>query len=83
MPLFIAIFILTFIAGLAISLLVRSKFVGRMFGIVVLVVIIAALISGQSGLLIAITANFTQYIATNPVGIVGFIIGFLLGFKFK
>lgn len=83
----LAVFILTFIGGLALSFVFKSKGISGCFtyviAIIILLVIISTLVSGYSFFLEDITFNLQQYIYYNSVGIIGFIIGLLVGLLFK
>lgn len=79
----IATFLLTFLAGLLISKLIKSRGIGGCFiyilAIVVVVILITALWKGYSYFIERITYNLETYISYNIIGIVGLIAGLLLG----
>jgi hypothetical protein len=80
----IAIFILTFFAGLLLAKLFKARGVGGcltyVIALVVLVLIISALIKGYSYLFEQITYSLETYIYFNSIGIIGAIAGLLIGF---
>ena len=79
----LAILILTFVGGLAVSNLFRSRGVtgclSYLISIGVLIIILSGLVIGYSVLLENVTFHLQQYIFYNGIGVVGFIIGLLAG----
>jgi len=83
----IAVLILSFIGGLAVSFFFRSKGIrGCIMYIasaVVIIIIIISLTKGYNRFLENITYNLTEYIYYNSLGIIGFVIGLLVGIKIR
>lgn len=79
----LAILLLTFVGGLAIANLFRSRGVtgclSYVISIAVLVIIVSSLIVGYSVLIERVTFHLQQYIYYNGIGIVGFVLGLLVG----
>jgi len=82
-----AVLLLTFIGGLAFSILIRFKGIAGcityLLAAVVISVIVVALIKGYSYLLEDVTYYLTEYIYYNSVGLVGFLLGFVVGLFIK
>ena len=79
----LAVLVLTFIGGLALSVILKARGVGGcltyILAGVVLSIIVVALIKGYSYLIEDMTYYLTEYIYYNSIGIVGFLLGFLVG----
>ena len=79
----IAVFTLAFLGGLGLSIVITGKISGCLFGVLVTIFVITGLLAGYSKLILSLTGNLGIYIAENPLGFVGFAIGFLLGLVIK
>jgi hypothetical protein len=78
-PIDIAVLILSFLGGISIAFAFRSKSARFFLSIIIIVIIATSLIRGYSRGLENITQNLSYYVAENPLGTIGFIIGFLVG----
>ena len=76
----VAVLILSIFGGMSIAFMFRSRIARFFFSIIVVIILVLSLIRGYSEGLENITWNLAYYIATNPVGLLGFVIGFILGF---
>lgn len=83
----LAVILLTFIAGLALSFIIKSRGVSGCFtyiiSIVILLIIISGLVKGYSIFIENVTFHLQQYIYYNTTGILGFIGGFIVGFLIR
>lgn len=82
----LAVFLLTFIGGVSLSFVARSRGVSGFFtyiiALIILIIIVSSLIRGYSFLIEDITYTLQEYIYYNAVGVIGFIIGFIIGLFF-
>ena len=82
----VATFLLTFIIGLLIAKLLRSRgfggFLTYIAAIVVVLILINALWKGYSVIFDRITYNMEYFISQNLAGVIGTIIGLLAGMIF-
>ena len=83
----LAVGILTFIVGLSLSFILRSRGISGcltyILSLVVLFIVISALITGYSVLIESVTFHLHQYIYYNSVGVIGFLIGLIFGIVLK
>lgn len=79
----LAILLLTFLGGLALANILRSRGVqgclSYLISLVILVVVITGLVKGYSFILENVTFHLQQYIYYNGIGVLGFVIGLLAG----
>lgn len=80
----IAVFILTFIVGLALSVVFRARGVTGCFtyiiSLAIIILVILALMKGYSLMFNDITFHLQEYIYYNSVGVVGVVLGLVIGF---
>ncbi|MBZ0265658.1 hypothetical protein K8I28_13425 [bacterium] len=75
----IAVLVLSFIAGLAIVNVFSSTFSRFLVSITIFVILVISLSKGHSHFIENLTSNLSRYFGREPVGLFGFIIGFVVG----
>ena len=82
----LAVFLLTFIGGMSLAYMVRSKGLSSFFtyiiSLIILIIIASSLMRGYSFLIEDITFYLQEYIYYNSIGVFGFIIGLITGLSF-
>ena len=82
-PIDIAVLILSFLGGISVAFVFKSKLARFFLSIIVLVILIIALTRGNSYWLENLTMNLSYYIAENPLGTIGLVLGFIVGLLIK
>jgi uncharacterized membrane protein required for colicin V production len=78
-PIDIAVLLLSFLGGISIAFAFRSKIARFFLSIIIVAIITISLVRGYSNGLESITLNLSYYIAENPLGTIGFVVGFVVG----
>ena len=78
-PIDIAVLILSFLGGISIAFAFKSKIARFFLSVIIVIIIGISLVRGYSYGLENITLNLSYYIAENPLGTIGFIVGFIVG----
>lgn len=83
----LAVMILAFIGGLALSIIIRARGITGcltyILSLVILVIIISGLVKGYSIIIEDATFYLQEYIYYNGIGVLGFLVGFVFGLIIK
>ncbi len=83
----IAVLLLAFIGGLALSYILKARGISGCFtyiiAITIFIVIVSGLVKGYSLLIENVTFHLQQYIFYNSTGVIGFVLGFVFGKVFN
>jgi hypothetical protein len=74
----IAVFLLAMVGGFSLASVFKSCAARIVLAVTIVAIIILALIRGHSQGIETITASLTYYIRRNPIGILGFVLGFVV-----
>ncbi len=78
-PFGLAVLLLSFIGGFSLASVFKNCISRFILSVSVVIIIILSLLKGYNQGLEDITRNLAYYIIYNPLGLVGFIIGFVFG----